>query len=108
MSNWWALVILPVLVWICTGFVARRLNQSPQEQQLTKQTAAGFISALLYGTTIAAFYNFGISAGASGLFFAIPLLALFFKLYGAEYLLGFVVLYLVWFYPPYLACSWRL
>jgi len=92
LSNWWALVILPVLSWLCLGFVLKRLSNSAGNlQPQVKQVFISFFIAVIYGLAISIFFSLGISTGASGLFFAIPFLAIFFKVYRGEYVLGFVI-----------------
>jgi hypothetical protein len=85
-SNWWGALLLPVLSWFLLGRIYRRVQGSYPFTVLMS-----FIGALLFGVLVSVLFRQGQHQVLSQLMFSLPLLALFFPLYRAEFLLGFVL-----------------
>jgi hypothetical protein len=85
-SNWWGLLLVPVLSWFLTGFMYQRVVTSYPTSLL-----AGFAAALLFGITLSMFFQAGQTQVLFYMMLSLPLFALLFPLYRAEYLLGFVL-----------------
>jgi len=94
-SNAWGAILLPLL----TGLVLFRVQQriklaDPNFTSTPKDHLAiglGFIGALVYGVSLAVFFTLGYSDLPFILLMSILFLALFFPIYRAECLLGFVL-----------------
>jgi len=87
-SNWWGLLLIPLLTWFCVGRMARRRWQGDPGK--TRALVAGFLSALLFGALLATFFATGRQEWCGQMVMAIPVLALFVPVYRAESVLGFV------------------
>jgi hypothetical protein len=83
-SNWWGLLVLPALAWYLLGRMERRLADK-------RSLVLGFVGALLFGAALSTFYVTGHQEWCGHMVLALPLLALFFPIYRAEYVLGFVL-----------------
>ncbi len=100
-SNWWGLLLVPLLTWWTVGRIDRRARLaasaglSPKPAPLT-----AFLCALAYGITLAALFSVG-SPLVDYVFFSLLALALVVRLWHAEYLLGFV-LGMIWVAGPIL------
>lgn len=94
-SNWWGALILPVLTWFLTGRVATRLAQHADDRAATniawRKIQVGYAVALLYAVALAAAFMTGRTEISSGLFQALPVLAIFVPIFRAECVLGFVL-----------------
>lgn len=98
-SNWWGAALLPILTWWLSGTVKNRLiKEASEKPELTttimldaKQVMVNFVLALVYGTVLSQTYILGHSDISSVLFPAILAFAVFFKVYRAEYVLGFIL-----------------
>lgn len=91
-SNWWGLILLPVLTWFVIGRVQRRVASNLKDHgQVPKNIILGFIGSLLYGIVLACSFALGYGAVSSYLFGGMLLLAILLPIYRAEYLLGFVL-----------------
>ena len=91
-SNWWGALLLPALSWIMLGRVQKRILRQAAEHrsQYGSFVLAGFICALSYGAMLSFAFINGYEQVASAMFYAILFFALFWKVYRAEYLLGFI------------------
>lgn len=85
-SNWWGALIMPVLSWFLLGRIYRRVHQAYPAGVL-----GAFACAVLFGVLISVLFLQGREQVLSQLMLSLPLLALFFPLYRAEFLLGFVL-----------------
>jgi hypothetical protein len=90
-SNWWSGLIIPALTLLLTYRIERRLIHSDDQKQSFLNILYPFLFALIYGILISVFFLMGYSKITGYLFNGIVLLALFFPIYRAEYLLGFVI-----------------
>lgn len=92
-SNWWSLLLVPALAWFLTGTVAKRLSACDfiSIYRLKIAVFRGFTGSFLIGSALSIAFRTGQSDVAGVLFQGMFLLALFVRVYRAEYLLGFVL-----------------
>lgn len=83
-SNWWGVLLIPVLAWWLVGRIGAQV-----QAQARIDPWIGFAAALVYGAAMAVAFSTGSSL-VSWLFFALPVLALVLRLWQAQYVLGFV------------------
>jgi len=90
-SNWWGLLLVPLLTWWTVGRVERRARLAATGGlSLRPAPLVAFLCALAYGATLAALFAAG-SPLVDYVFFGLLALALVVRLWHAEYLLGFVL-----------------
>lgn len=93
-SNWWGGLSLPLVAYVLTGRVQRRLaafgTNAVQADAALRVAAAGMVGAALYGAAMMAGMLTGHKEVSSFLFMALPLIALVLPVFRAEYLLGFI------------------
>lgn len=89
-SNWWMLVVLPVLGWLASRSVLRRAPVDPKG--LAKASAA-VVGALLVGVALSVAFvtTHGQGEASSYIFLAAILSGLVLPTYRAEYVFGFVL-----------------
>jgi hypothetical protein len=87
-SNWWGLIILPVLGWLASRFVLQRATEKPN---VLPKAFAGAFSALLTGIALSVSFKTGHEQVSSYIFFTALLSGLIFPIYRAEYVFGFVL-----------------
>lgn len=87
-SNWWGLLLLPLLTWIVAGRIERR--HAGATAAAAAAAAPGFSCGLLFGAAIALFFSLGRAELCGYLMQGLLLLALFLPIYRAESVLGFV------------------
>lgn len=94
-SNWWGALLLPLLTFLLTGAMLARLESAVAAgQQITRPAHAmmlAFLGALAYGLALIASVATGRSEVSWLLFRSLPLVALLWPVYRAEYVLGFVL-----------------
>ncbi|MBE9047742.1 hypothetical protein IQ255_25650 [Pleurocapsales cyanobacterium LEGE 10410] len=94
-SNWWGVVILPLLTWFLAGRIQKRVPLPDHEttvvKHIPKSVLLGFLWALLLGILISIFFTYGNTRIPMAVMLSMILLALFIPLYRAEYFLGFVL-----------------
>ena len=92
-SNWWGGILLPFLTWLAMVRVQKRIVKPPTENRslLCKQVFISFILALCYGAMLAISFVKGYTDISAVLFPAILIFALFFRVYRAEFILGFIL-----------------
>jgi hypothetical protein len=94
-SNWWGGLLLPLLTWFLLYRVARRLTRTSDEKSNTSKLPInivyGFGGALLFGILLSTFYTLGYTDIPGYMINGLFILALFFPIYRAECLLGFVL-----------------
>ena len=90
-SNWWGLLLVPLLTWWTVGRAERRAQLAASAgRALRPAPLVAFLCALAYGAVLAALFAAG-SPLVDYLFFALAALALVVRLWHPEYLLGFVL-----------------
>ncbi len=93
-SNVWGALVLPLLTWILLYRVQKRIfrqHKGHAEISTIKQSLYAFIISLAYGIITAGFFSFGYSDMTGNMMLGIFGLALFFPVYRAECLLGFII-----------------
>jgi hypothetical protein len=95
-SNWWGGLLLPLLTWLLLYRIQKRLLLNSVDKSATLMLPVnnilfGFAGALLFGILLAAFFTFGYADIPGYMLIGLLLLALFFPIYRAECLLGFVI-----------------
>lgn len=90
-SNWWGLLVLPVLTWVLTGFIERRIANTSAAAGLPISVMVGFVAALLVGVLFAVLFRAGYEDVLFYLLMGLIALGAMTPLYRAEYGLGFVI-----------------
>lgn len=90
-SNWWGGLLLPLLTWISFYWIKKRIHTESAESAFPRAILYGFIGALFMGILLAAFFTFGDENFPAYILLIILVSGLFFPIYRAEYLLGFVI-----------------
>jgi hypothetical protein len=94
-SNWWGGLLLPILTWFLLYRIQRRLANSATEKlsgsPLPMEVVYGFAGALLFGILLSTFYTLGYPDIPGYMVNSIFIIALFYPIYRAECLLGFVI-----------------
>lgn len=85
-SNWWGLLLLPAMSWFLLGRVEKR-----QAGAYSKQIQLGFGGGLLFGLVVAALFTLGLNDTTGNVILGIFAIALFYRVYRAECVLGFVI-----------------
>lgn len=92
-SNWWGLLVVPLLVWFLVARIQRRaatLVQTGSRERFRTLTQARFAVTLLWGASLALAFTLGHPA-VTWIFFAAFGVALFVHAWRAEYVLGFAL-----------------
>lgn len=94
-SNWWSGLLLPFFTLFLTYRLQKRLFRNNDTRSASIKFPINvvyrFFFALLFGILLSVFFTFGYSNISGYLFIGIVVLALFFPIYRAECLLGFVI-----------------
>ncbi|UVW27224.1 hypothetical protein [Massilia sp. H6] len=93
MSNWWGLLVVPLLVWLLVGRIQRRgatLVQAGSRARFRTLVLVRFGGALLWGAVLALAFAQGHPA-VSFIFLGAFVAGVFLHLYRAEYVLGFAL-----------------
>jgi hypothetical protein len=94
-SNAWGALVLPLLTWLLLYRVQQSMLLPKAAGTHTRSAAGskllGFGVALLFGATLAACFSFGYPEACGYMVLALFPLALFVPIYGAQFLLGFVL-----------------
>lgn len=102
-SNGWGLLLLPAISWFLGGIALRRsiataaavtINAPGGQAEaagLARGVFVGFFAGLLFGVSLAATFSLGYQDVTSIFFFGMLLLALVFRVYRAQCVLGFVL-----------------
>jgi len=93
-SNGWGALLLPILTWFLLYRVQKRIFREGKGQAeivRIKQVQYAFIISLAYGIVTAGFFSFGYNDMTGNMMLGIFGLSLFFPVYRAECLLGFVL-----------------
>lgn len=93
-SNWWGGLLLPVLSWVMLKRIQNReLKSSTTNSNLVvfKSVFFSFLLALSFGAIFSFSFINGYSDITSIMFPAVLFLAIFFKVYKEEYLLGLIL-----------------
>jgi hypothetical protein len=94
-SNWWGGLLLPVLTWIVSGRIEKRLSkqasltQEPKNQNF--KTIGLFLLGLILGISIAVSFTNDYKLFLDNVLYVFLVLSLIFPLYYAEFILGFIL-----------------
>jgi hypothetical protein len=93
-SNWWGGLLLPLLTWFLMYRIQKRAIRNNFENSKSSNFSYilyGFACALFFGILLSAFFTFGYADIPGYMLLGLFLLALFFPIYRAECMLGFVI-----------------
>ena len=94
-SNWWGGILFPLLTWVLLYRIQKRLINNNAGKSNTSKLPAGIIyrfsAALLFGILLAVFFTLGYNDIPGYMLMGLLVLALFFPIYRAECILGFVI-----------------
>jgi len=94
-SNWWGALLLPLLTWFLLYRIKKgafsNSNEHTNARKFLQRELYGFVGALLFGLILSAFFTFGYPELCSYMVLGLFPLALFFPIYRAGCLLGFVI-----------------
>lgn len=91
-SNWWGGLLLPLLSWFLLYRIQRRVrNINYQADKFAESVLSGFVGALFFGIILSVFFVFGYTEIPGYMLIGLLFLALFFPIYRAECILGFVI-----------------
>lgn len=90
-SNWWGGVLLPLLTWFLLYRIQKREKLDEIKLPFPENVIYGFSVALLFGILLSIFFAYGNTEIPGIMVLSLFLLALFYPIYRAECLLGFVI-----------------
>ncbi|MFV8368046.1 hypothetical protein [Flavobacterium sp. LB2R40] len=94
-SNWWGALLIPFLTWFLLYRIQIKFNdtkhEKSQKSKLFKHIFYGFIGALSFGILLSLFFTLGYTEIPGYMLIGVFILALFFPIYKAECILGFVI-----------------
>jgi len=93
LSNWWGLLVVPLLVWFLVGRIQRRgatQVETGSRERFRTLIQVRFGAALLWGAALALAFSLG-SPAVNWIFFGAFAAALVVPVWRAEYLLGFAL-----------------
>ncbi len=94
-SNWWGGLLLPLLSFFLLYRIKKRVmikeDQKLQKANIPLDIIYGFLFALIFGILLSVFFTLGYSDISGYMFVGTFLLGLFFPIYRAECILGFVI-----------------
>lgn len=91
-SNWWSLLVLPLLTWIVLYLIQNRVAKLDPSlrSKATRKALLRSLTALIYAATVGFAFTQGYTQVSDALFFGLLGIALFIPIYKPEFLLGFV------------------
>lgn len=94
-SNWWGGMLLPLLTWLVLLRIQKREKLNEKQilnlSNFPQKIIYGFVGALMYGILLALLFTFKFNEILGYFFPSVMILALFYPIYRAECLLGFVI-----------------
>lgn len=94
-SNWWGTLLLPALAWVLLGRIEKRLKKQNALIQQTKNQAIKipglFLLGLTLGILIAVSFTNEYKFFLDNVLYVFLVLSLFFPIYNAEFILGFIL-----------------
>ncbi|ABG40022.1 hypothetical protein Patl_1500 [Paraglaciecola sp. T6c] len=91
LSNWWGLLILPLLVWLSAAVIKKRISTGSDAKTLPPSVLLGFFSMLLVSTVQSIAFVNGFPSVTMYLALGVLVSALFVPLYRMECILGHVI-----------------
>lgn len=91
-SNWWGGVLLPLLTWFLLYRIEKRIADGTSNlTPFPKSVVYSFLVALVFGVLLCTFFTLRYSGIPGYMLQSVFVIALFFPIYRAECLLGFVI-----------------
>lgn len=91
-SNWWGGILLPILTWFILFRIENRDKlEAINFANIPKKIITNFVGALLYGILLAVLFTFNFNEVLDYFFPSIVVMSLFYPIYRAECLLGFII-----------------
>ena len=91
-SNWWGGILLPILSYLVFSRIENRDNLKKETlSKLPKQVSIGFVVALIMSILISTFFTYDHADIPFYLLVSILVSSIFYPIYKAECLLGFVI-----------------
>jgi uncharacterized protein YacL len=91
-SNWWGAVLLPILAWIVSGRIEKRITNQGSTNQNQSLTIIGlFIAGLFLGILIALAFINNYKPFLDNVPYIFLLLSLFIPIFYSEFILGFIL-----------------
>ncbi len=93
-SNWWGALVIPALTWFLLFRIDARItagNHGQRSATLPTNVTYAFITALIFGATLASFFTVGLEDFCAYMMYLLFVFALFRPVHRAECLLGFVL-----------------
>ncbi|HLO44913.1 MAG TPA: hypothetical protein VK175_11325 [Leadbetterella sp.] len=94
-SNWWGGLLLPALTWLVLFRIQKRENLAQTQElgflNIPNKIWFAFLGALLLSICLSVFFTLGHNGMSGYLLMSVLFISLFFPVYRAECLLGFVV-----------------
>lgn len=94
-SNWWGALLLPLLSWVLFYRIKKRavenIDNESKGSGFQINIIYGFIGALFSGILLSVFFTLGYANFPAYVLLLILMSGLFFPIYRAEYILGFVI-----------------
>ena len=91
LSNWWGLLILPLLVWLSAAAIKKRISTESDAETLPRPVVMGFFGMLLVSTVQSIAFVNGFPSITMYLALGVLISALFVPLYRMECILGHVI-----------------
>lgn len=91
LSNWWGLLILPLLVWLSAAVIRKRISTKSDAKTLSPSIILGFFGMLLVSTVQSIAFINGFPSVTMYLALGVLISALFVPLYRMEFILGHVI-----------------
>ncbi|WP_342804570.1 MULTISPECIES: hypothetical protein [Alteromonadaceae] len=91
LSNWWGLLILPLLVLLSSTAIKKRISTKPDAKTLPWSVLLGFFGMLLVSTVQSIVFVIGLPNVTMYLALGVIISALFLPLYRMECILGHVI-----------------
>jgi hypothetical protein len=86
-SNWWGLLLIPVLAWITLGKIQERV----MSQNSLRRSSLLFFAGLVLGASISIAFNNNYKPFMDNILFVFLGLSLFMPIFMSEFILGFVL-----------------
>lgn len=90
-SNWWGALLIPLLTWFLLGRTQKRITVQKEFNQIPKNVYWGFLGGFIYGLLLAVSFTYDVKWITDNMIYVILGTALFYPIYRAECILGFIL-----------------
>lgn len=80
-SNWWGIIVLPLLTWILLYLIHRRFKANKSTSEEKKRVIIRFLAGLLFGILMSILFPLGYEAVQANLMLGVILLSFFIPLF---------------------------